>query len=75
MSVDASLPQTILADRHLAYAILDAGLRVVAVHGAPDLLPPDSLGRSLFDVAPELLGMEPDIEAVLTGQRPRFTLD
>ncbi|MCW5852730.1 MAG: HAMP domain-containing histidine kinase [Anaerolineae bacterium] len=73
--VDASLSQTILADRHLAYALLDARLRVVAVQGPADLLPPDSLGRSLFDLAPELIGLEPDIEAVLAGQRPRFTLD
>ena len=73
--VDASLSQTILADRHLAYALLDARLRVVAGQGPSDLLPPDSLGRSLFDLAPELIGLEPDIEAVLAGQRPRFTLD
>ncbi len=73
--VDASLSQTILADRRLAYAVLDDGLRVVAVHGAADLLPPDSLGRSLFDIAPELVGLEPEVEAVLRGERPRFSLD
>ena len=62
MTVDVALSQTILADRHLAYALLDARLRVIAVQGATDLLPSDSLGRSLFDVAPELVGLETDLD-------------
>lgn len=72
--MDPAITHAILRDRQIAYARLAPDLTVVEVQGALDLLPPDCLGYSLFDLAPELIGSEDEIQAVLEGRQPRFTL-
>ena len=49
----------VMVDRAIAYAVTDAGLRVVELRGAPGIFGAGAsgwLGRSLFDLVPELIG-------------------
>ena len=69
--------QLILQDRKVAYAITDRSLNVVEVSGAVDILwngRKTSLGRSLLDLVPELVGCEPVLADVLAGELSRFEL-
>ena len=72
-----TLTQRILLDRQVAYAITDRQLRVKEVGGALAVLREDSagwLGRSLLELAPELVGSEPALADVLSGELPRLEL-
>ena len=69
--------QLILQDRKIAYAITDRNLNVVEVSGAVNILwnsRQTSLGRSLLDLVPELVGSEAMLAAILAGELPRFEL-
>jgi len=75
--MDPTLTLSILLDRKVAYAMADRQLRVTEVGGDPTVLEKDPagwLGRSLFDLAPELVGSEPALADVLSGDLPRFEL-
>lgn len=75
--MDSVLTQRILLDRKVAYVIADRHLRVKEVGGALAVLPGDSecwLGRPLLDLAPELVGSEPALADILTGELPRLEL-
>jgi signal transduction histidine kinase len=69
--------QLILQDRKIAYAITDRNLNVVEVSGAVNILwnsHQTSLGRSLLDLVPELVGSEAVLADILSGELPRFEL-
>ena len=59
--MDATVARLILRDRKIAYAITDRELNIVEVSGAVSILHDGnrtSLGRSLLDLVPELVGSE-----------------
>ena len=75
--MDPTVAQFILQDRKIAYAITDRNLNVVEVSGTADIFRNDhkaSLGRSLLDLVPELVGSEPVLADILAGELPRFEL-
>ena len=72
-----TVAQLILQDRKIAYAITDHNLNVVEVSGAVNILwnsHQTSLGRSLLDLVPELVGSEAVLAGILAGELPRFEL-
>ena len=75
--MDPSLMSSILLDRKVAYAIADRHLQVTEVGGDVAVLEKDPggwSGRSLLDLVPELVGSEPALADVLSGDLPRFEL-
>lgn len=67
----------VMVDRAIAYAVTDADLRVVELRGASGIFGAGAsgwLGRSLFDLVPELIGSEAALAEILTGESPRFQL-
>jgi len=74
--VNALPTQLILADRKITYCITDRDLRVIQVSDAVRLLPrtEEVVGRSLFEIAPELIGSELALAEILAGRLPRFEL-
>lgn len=72
-----SLFQSILEDRKIAFALTDRSLNVVAVKGAANIFSTDRqtwVGRSLLELAPELIGSEDVLAGILAGELPRFQL-
>ncbi len=70
--------ESILQDRRIAYALTDADLNVTEVRGAVDILVNSSsvpVGRSLFELVPELVGSEEVLADILSGKLPRFQLE
>lgn len=75
--MNSTLFQSILQDRKIAYAITDRSLNVVAVDGAANIFSPNQhtwLGRSLLELAPELIGSEGVLADILAGELPRFQI-
>ncbi|GIK43128.1 MAG: hypothetical protein BroJett011_69610 [Chloroflexota bacterium] len=75
--MDSSITQLILQDRKIAYVITDPNLKILAVNDAANILPSGyqaSLGCSLLDLEPELIGCEEALADVLAGELPRFEL-
>lgn len=75
--MDSSITQLILQDRKIAYVITDPNLKILAVNDAANILPSGyqaSLGCSLLDLEPELIGCEEALADVLAGKLPRFEL-
>ncbi len=72
-----TLLDVLLKNRQVAYAITDRALNVVEIGGEARLFQPGlgvMIGCSLFDVAPELIGSEAEIQAILNGTRPSLAL-
>lgn len=72
-----NLFQSILEDRKIAYAVTDRRLNVVAVKGAANIFSTTGqtwVGRSLLELAPELIGSEDVLAGILAGQLNRFQL-
>jgi len=75
--MDPTVIQLILQDRRIAYAITDRNLNVVEVSGAVTMFHDGhktSLGRSLLDLVPELVGSEAVLADIMAGRLPRFQL-
>jgi len=75
--MDLTVAQLILQDHKIAYAITDRNLNVVEVSGAAEIIRNDnttSLGRSLLELVPELVGSEDVLAEILAGKLPRFQL-
>jgi signal transduction histidine kinase len=75
--MDSTIARLILQSRKIAYAITDDVLNVVEVGGEADVLCSDRetcLGQSLFDLVPELVGLEELMVDLLDGDLPRFEL-
>jgi signal transduction histidine kinase len=75
--MDPTLVERILLDRKVAYALTDRQLRVKEVGGNTAVLQGDAdrwMGRSLLELAPELVGSEPALDDILTGELPRLEL-
>ncbi|MBX3001106.1 MAG: hypothetical protein KF893_21465, partial [Caldilineaceae bacterium] len=75
--IDQTIAQAIWADRKFAYLITDRGLRVVQVGGDAESFPecsPSSLGSSLLELVPELIGSEDLLAEILSGHVPRTQL-
>jgi signal transduction histidine kinase len=73
-----TLVESILRDRRIAYALTDAHLKVTEVSGAIDILIDSStvsVGCSLLDLVPELVGSEEVLADILNGKLPRFQLE
>jgi len=67
------IPQLILAEQKMAYALADAAGRVGSVHGAPAILwgrddLGNGIGQSLLALVPELTGCEGAVQALLAGK-------
>lgn len=76
--IDFHLAQSILADRKFAYLITDEHLSVVQVWGDGTIFPecsPSSLGCSLLDLVPELIGSEAILAEILAGQTPQAQMN
>lgn len=75
--MDSTVTQLILQDRKIAYAITDPNLIILEVNDEANILPASyqtSLGCSLLDLDPELIGSEEALADVLAGELPRFEL-
>ncbi|MBS1251476.1 MAG: Non-motile and phage-resistance protein [Anaerolineales bacterium] len=75
--MNPTVARLILQDRRIAYFITDRELNVVEVSGAVSILhdgQKPSLGHSLFDLVPELIGSEETIAEILAGEQDRFQL-
>lgn len=74
--MDALPRQATLEDRKVAFCITDRDLRVIEVNDAACLLSAcdDVVGRSLFDISPELIGQEQALADILAGKRTRLEL-
>jgi signal transduction histidine kinase len=80
--MDLAVAQLILQDREVAYVVADRDLTAVEVGGAAGILwdrledgQDASLGRSLWDLVPELVGSEAALADVLAGELSRFQLE
>lgn len=77
--LDTLVAQLILQERNIAFAVTDQTLRVQQVGGKRNLLTHDGRaaepGVSLFDLTPELIGCEAQLEALLTPGTPAFQLE
>ncbi|MEZ4710090.1 MAG: ATP-binding protein [Caldilineaceae bacterium] len=57
---------------HISYLITNAELNVTETQGRAELFiecAPSSIGRPLADVVPELIGIEAELEAILSGKK------
>lgn len=75
--MDSTVAQLILQDRKIAYVITDPNLTILEVSDEANILPAGyqtSLGCSLLDLNPELIGSEEALADVLAGELPRFEL-
>ncbi|MBE7549505.1 MAG: HAMP domain-containing histidine kinase [Anaerolineales bacterium] len=75
--MDSTVAQLILQDRKIAYVITDPDLTILEVSDEANILPAGyqtSLGCSLLDLDPELIGSEEALADVLAGELPRFEL-
>lgn len=79
LMLDMFVAQFILQERKIAYAVTDQQLYIRQVGGKRDLLEIDgkvvALGASLFELAPELIGSEEQLQALLAGVLPSFQLE
>jgi signal transduction histidine kinase len=77
--LDTLVAQLILQERNIAYVVTDQALRIQQVGGKCDLLTGNGSaarsGVSLFDLAPELIGCEAQLQALLTAGVPSFQLE
>lgn len=75
--MDVLLARAILADRAIAYALVDRCFEITEVGGALDAfedLDEGCVGASLLDLVPELIGSEEVLGLVLEGELPSFEL-
>lgn len=77
--LDTLVAQLILQERNIAYVVTDRSLRIQQIGGKRELLTieggPVQVGVSLFDLAPELIGCEEQLQALLTPKAPTFQLE
>ena len=76
-SIYPTLLNVLLKNRQIAYAITDGTLNVIEIGGEVRLFQPGvgtGIGCSLFDIAPELIGNEAEIQAILSGAIPLLEL-
>jgi signal transduction histidine kinase len=76
--INSPIAQAILADRKFAYLITDPNLCVVQVWGDAEIFPEcssSSLGSSLLELVPELIGSEDLLVEILLGQISRSELN
>lgn len=77
--LDTLVAQLILQERRIAYAVTDPQLCILQIGGKLELLEVDgkviTIGASLFELAPELIGSESQIQALLAGALPAFQLE
>lgn len=69
--MENSLNQQIFSSRKIGFAITDRELVIKELHGQPEIIEAvmkNCLGCSLFDLFPELLGNQQDLEDILTGK-------
>lgn len=77
--LDTLVAQLILQERRIAYAVTDPQLCILQVGGKQELLEIEgrtvTVGTSLFELAPELIGSETQLQALLAGTLPAFQLE
>lgn len=77
--LDTLVAQLILQERKIAYAVTDRQFCIQQVGGKHDLLEVDdkvvTLGALLFDLAPELIGSEEQLQALINGTLPSFQVE
>ena len=77
--LDTLVAQLILQERRIAYAVTDPQLCILQIGGKLELLEVDgkviTVGASLFELAPELIGSESQLQALLAGKAPAFQLE
>lgn len=75
--VSPPVVDTILTDRFAAYVIVDRNFALQSVGGDPKLLrtnEQDDKQVSLWDISPELIGSEAELQSILDGSLPRHQL-
>jgi signal transduction histidine kinase len=77
--LDTLVAQLILQERNIAFAVTDKDLRIQQIGGKCMLLGGNGttveVGASLFNLAPELIGCEAQLQALLTPGAPAFQLE
>ncbi|MCB0199712.1 MAG: hypothetical protein KDI03_06520, partial [Anaerolineae bacterium] len=68
--MESVVVETLLANRRVAWVAADESLTVISIVDSTGLLGPTGgwLGEPLPHVLPELVGSEPDLEAILSGR-------
>jgi signal transduction histidine kinase len=72
-----AVARTILQERQIAYAVIDAALLIVEVADPSGVFPEyqqDCLGRLLTEIVPELVGYEETLIQIVVGELPRFQI-
>ena len=76
-NMNAAITQLIVKNRPIAFAVTDSHLRIQRVGGQGTLMPvaeKECIGEFLWDVVPEMIGHEPDLQEIVAGTMPRFEL-
>ncbi|MBX3013491.1 MAG: HAMP domain-containing histidine kinase [Caldilineaceae bacterium] len=77
--LDKLVAELILQERQIAYALTDQAFIIQEIGGKRELLMSDQqpvgVGASLFTLAPELIGYEDQLQALLAGALPSFQLE
>jgi signal transduction histidine kinase len=74
---EQQIVQYLLTEHKLTFAITDLDLTVVEMGGEAHLFPPltrTATSYSLYELAPELIGSEEELMAILAGELPEFRL-
>lgn len=76
-NMSVTVARWLFQERRLAYAITNTALIVEQIGGAAglfDFAGQASIGASIYDLAPELIGSEQALAGILAGTLPRFEL-
>ncbi len=79
--MDTAIAQILLSTRSIAFARTDRDLKIQETGGSAEVLyssgeaPQMSENQSLFDLSPELIGFEDELEAILNGSAEHHYLD
>lgn len=77
--LDTLVAQRILQERQIAYVVTNQQFIIQQIGGNPNLLMMEGhligTGASLFALAPELIGCEDQLQALLAGTQPTFQLE
>lgn len=76
-ATEQQIAQYLISRHKVAYAVTDRDLRVSEWGGDVHLFPPDLEkygGITLYELAPELIGVEAELNAILTGEAPELRM-
>lgn len=81
--MDTAIAQLLFAHRPIAYAITDHEFRIRSLGGATEEMPHPEMdayvkasdAKTVFELSPELVGYEQELQSILDGSLPQHQLD